>query len=99
MEDVKPLPTQGFFGGALDTFDDAFEDEFFKEDAVNSYSTDSDIDPMLSIPEELYCSIINDLDEACWEVSPAELWSFNRSLINQLTQNDIIHGINHQLIR
>jgi hypothetical protein len=60
---------------------------------------DVEFDPSLSYPEEIYCSIINNLDEACWEVNPAELWSFNRSLIDNLTQEDIIRVINHQFTR
>jgi hypothetical protein len=88
--------------GLFEDFEETFGDDFFSDDlgytAVEE-GQGSGFDPMLSIPEDIYCSIVNDLDEACWEINPAEMWSFDRSQINNLTQNDIIRVINHQLIR
>jgi len=91
-------------GHAFDNFGDAFDDDFFKSETDHGRSftvnqDDVEFDPSLTLPPEVYCEFINHLEEACWEVNPAELWSFNRSLIYNLTQEDIIHAINHQLTR
>jgi len=85
----------------FEDFESTFGDDFFSNDV--GYTTGDESangrDPMLNIPEDIYCSIVNDLDEACWEINPAEMWSFDRSQIQNLSQSDIINVINHQLTR
>lgn len=81
-------------------FDDAFDDEFFSENStLKPQTSESGFSQLFVVPDEFYCSIVNELDAACWEVSPAELWSFDKSLIDNLTQEEIIRVVNHELIR
>lgn len=99
---VTQSPTEEpFFGTAFDGFDDEFEDDFFKSGYNTNESSDhkdgGDWDPSTLMSEEVYCSIVNSLDEACWEVNPTELWSYNRSHIYNLTGEEIIRVMNHQL--
>ncbi|XP_021948457.1 protein patched homolog 2 isoform X2 [Folsomia candida] len=80
-------------------FDDAFDDEFFSENStLKPQTSESGFSQLFVVPDEFYCSIVNELDAACWEVSPAELWSFDKSLIDNLTQEEIIRVVNHELI-
>ncbi|XP_035705979.1 NPC intracellular cholesterol transporter 1 isoform X2 [Folsomia candida] len=83
--------------GSHNDWDSAFDDDFFKE------STEEDVKPKQwtvyhSIPESLYCSIIDTLEEACLESNPVELWSYDKDVIYNLTQEEIIRVFNHEII-
>ncbi|CAL8112733.1 unnamed protein product [Orchesella dallaii] len=87
-----------FFGSAFEGFDE-FDSDFFTSDASTNKEEDGKgFDPMLSLPEDIYCSIIDNLDDACWEINPLELWSYNRTKIENLTQDEIIKVFNTRLI-
>lgn len=89
-----------FFGSAFADFDE-FDSDFFTS-GFDTATSDNDVrsfDPMLSLPEDIYCSIVDNLDHACWEVNPLELWSYNRTEISQLTKDEIVRVFNTRLIR
>lgn len=48
--------------------------------------------------ESLYCSIIEELDEACLEFNPAELWAFDERKIRNLSIEEVIRVYNHESI-
>ena len=43
---------------------------------------------------DVYCDLVNTLNEKCLEVSILEIWKFSRRRIEQLTQQDIINAVN-----
>lgn len=90
------------FGAAFVDFDE-FDSDFFTSGFDTATSdNDNDVrsfDPMLSLPEDIYCSIVDNLEHACWEVNPLELWSYNRTEISQLTRDEIVRIFNTRLIR
>lgn len=89
----------------------SFEDDFFNSDinsnddeSINNTRNDAKqndpyYDSMLSIDDDIYCEFVESLDSACWQISPLELWEFNRTIIDNLTQDEIIRKINHEKIR
>jgi len=81
--------------------EDIFADDFFNEDVETSNASQHDpyYDSFLSIHDDLYCPFIESLDEACWQITPLELWGFNRTIISNLTQDAIIDAVNNQKIR
>lgn len=95
-----------FFGSVFSNFDDEFDSEFFRENEVDSSLTNegsspTDLhtyDPMLSLPEDIYCYMLENMDEACYEINPVELWSYNATQMANLTQSDIINAFNSRLI-
>lgn len=92
-----------FFGTAFADFDeldtDFFTSGFSSEKKQNGSNDVRSFDPMLNLPEDIYCSIVDNLDHACWEVNPVELWSYNGTEVDHLTKADIIHIFNTRLIR
>lgn len=87
------------------SFEDTFDDEFFTNDDklanhdTSQGSSDAGFSQLFSVPSEFYCSLVKELDESCLEVNPLELWSYNRTLVEKLTQDEIIRFVNHELIR
>jgi len=83
--------------------EDVFSDDFFAETEGNSSVPDVKEDPFydatLSLPDDIYCSFVESLDEACWQITPLELWGFNRTVINSLTHEEIVEAINNKKVR
>jgi len=70
--------------------------DFFSSESESSEST---FDPSISLPEDIYCEIISQLDEACMETNIAELWNFEDTQINSLTLQDVINKVNSETTR
>ena len=48
----------------------------------------------LAFFRDVYCDLVNTLNEKCLEVSILEIWKFSRRRIEKLTQQDIINAVN-----
>ncbi len=90
------------------SFEDDHDGFFTNENKTNDNNHDdipwnSGKDPyydsMLSIDDDIYCSFVESLDQACWQVGPLELWGFNRTMIENLSREEIIQKINHEKTR
>jgi hypothetical protein len=84
--------------------EDLFADDFFSSDSVNAsvYEVKNDdpyYDSFLTIPDDIYCSFVESLDQACWQISPLELWGFDRSTIKNLTHEEIVDAVNNVKVR
>lgn len=91
------------FGFTFADFGDEFVDPFFTENELESkFGGDSSdlhtFDPMLSLPDDIYCYMLENMEEACFEVNPIELWSYNQSLVENLTKAEIIYIFHNRLI-
>lgn len=82
----------------LNSFDD-FDTEFEDSDEQDEEKDKKPFDPSVSLPVDLYCSIVASLDEECYESNLLELWNYNGSVIRDLTATEILDGMNHEKIR
>jgi len=46
------------------------------------------------LPPEIYCDLVNTLNDKCLESSLLELWKFDRKVIEKLTTKAILDAIN-----
>jgi len=46
------------------------------------------------LPSDIYCDLVTTLDKRCYEQSILEIWDFDRDIIFNLTQADILDAIN-----
>lgn len=51
-------------------------------------------DQQSKLPPEIYCDLINTLNDKCAEFSLLEIWKFDEDVIRSLSQQDIINAIN-----
>jgi hypothetical protein len=75
------------------SFDLDFDEDKSSEVPANRAS---DFDPSVSLTQEFYCEILADLDEECWESNLAEMWSYDKNAIDQLSQEDVLAVVNHE---
>ena len=48
-----------------------------------------------STTSEIYCDLVNTLNDKCLESSILEIWKFDPKVVEKLTQKDIIDAINN----
>jgi hypothetical protein len=60
----------------------------------NSSNDDNQKDILSDLPSSVYCELINTLETKCLEQSILEIWMYDESTINRLTQDDILFAIN-----
>ena len=85
-----------FFDEEFDDYDDSFDlSEGSEDDSVEYYS--------VALYPETYCSLVNDLQYACMELSILELWandgiydSKTDQEIASLTEEDVLNKVNGQ---
>ena len=46
------------------------------------------------VPKNIYCDIVETLEDKCGEYSLLEMWNYDKTLISNLTNQDIINAIN-----
>ena len=74
--------------------------DFYGTGEANGSAESSNIihmeeDDMLeNLPKEIYCDIVETLEDKCGEFSLLEIWKYDRNVISNLTQQDIIKAIN-----
>ena len=66
--------------------------------ALTNHYTDSDAeddeDFVDKLPPSIYCDLIETLSDKCGEYSILEIWKYQRSVIEKLTEQDILNAIN-----
>ena len=66
--------------------------------ALTNHYTDSDAeddeDFVDKLPPSIYCDLIETLSDKCGEYSILEIWKYERSVIEKLTEQDIVNAIN-----
>lgn len=77
-------------------FDDYNYDyiEDFEEDPVSDAAIQDQVDILDDIPDDIYCSLVETLNEKCLETSLLEIWKYNEKMIKGLTQEKIIEAVN-----
>ena len=60
---------------------------------VEGHGFDMD-DKLEGLPKDIYCDIVETLEGKCGEYSLLEIWKYDREIISNLTQQDIINAIN-----
>jgi len=87
-----------------DYYDDYAED--FKDQVETVPSNTTSLQPgqspaevVESLPPEIYCDLINTLEDQCLSTSILELWSFNEDKIASLAKDDILNAINNVKVR
>ena len=80
-------------------------EDYLTEDYFNFYETgiqyvdeygdfsDSD-EEMEGLPKDVYCDLVETLQDKCGEYSLLEIWKYDKDLISSLTDQDIIDAIN-----
>ena len=70
-------------------------------DYVNFYGTDEiqgedgqAQEILEGIPKDIYCDIVETLEDKCGEYSLLEIWNYDEKLISNLTEQDILNAIN-----
>jgi hypothetical protein len=88
-----------FYGDGGD--DAEYDDEDDDESGQSSSSAlkekkeeEEDKDALSDLPPEIYCDLIDTLEDKCGEYNLLELWKYDEAVISQLTQKDIIDAIN-----
>ena len=61
------------------------------ENNVNSSYGDEKLD---NLPKDIYCDIVETLEDKCGEFSILEIWKYDRNIISSLTKLDILNAIN-----
>ena len=51
------------------------------------------------LPSDIYCDLVTTLDKRCYEQSILEIWDFDRDIIFNLTQEDILEAVNTLTVR
>ena len=46
------------------------------------------------VPRDIYCDIVETLEDKCGEYSLLEIWNYDKTLISNLTEQDIINAVN-----
>ena len=76
-------------------------DYFYESDYINFYgdyevdTTDTDNEKKVEdLPREIYCDIVETLKAKCGEYSLLEIWKYNKTIISNLEDQDIINAIN-----
>ena len=46
------------------------------------------------LPESLYCNLISESEKRCFEISLLEIWGFNKTKLENLSQEQIIEDVN-----
>ena len=71
------------------------------DDYFNFYGTDEteeeediEAETLEGLPKDIYCDVIETLEDKCGEYSLLEIWQYERAHISGLTEEDIIHAIN-----
>lgn len=72
-----------FYGTGEETNGSAEEDNSKEDDNM-----------LESLPKEIYCDIVETLEDKCGEFSLLEIWKYDRNVISDLAQHDIINAIN-----
>ena len=64
------------------------------ENKNNKKEEDKEVDAD-SYPPEIWCDLVETLNNKCGEYSLLEIWSYDREKIRSLTQQDIINAVNN----
>ena len=64
------------------------------EESTNEDDSDYDDESVENLPREIYCDIVETLEEKCGEYSLLEIWKYDKQTISKLTTQDIIDAIN-----
>ncbi len=77
-----------------DYFDEEDESRFYGKGSEENEDDESEEDFTKDLPPEIYCDLINTLNEKCLESSILEIWKFSAKRIAALTRAKILEDIN-----
>ena len=63
-------------------------------DADDDKDEDKEKDYQADLPTDVYCDLINTLEDKCGEYSLLEIWKYDREVIGALSEQDIIDAVN-----
>ena len=65
-----------------------------KTTTISTTTTPSNETDFETLFKQIYCNVFNNLDRVCKEYSILELWSFNDTVIRNLTDEEIVAAVN-----
>jgi len=73
------------------SFDGDFHSSF---DTTFDKGVDPNFEPSIDLPLGVFCDMVEDIEDACFENNILEIWKYDEKIINDLTEQDILDGIN-----
>lgn len=95
--------------GEIDDYGDVWDDyyDYETQETEDKRNTSNTVKPpkakvetvdkggiLEGLPPDIYCGLIDTLDKRCYEQSLLEIWDFDRDIIFNLTQADILDAVN-----
>ena len=63
-------------------------------DPVSDQAAQGQVDIVADLPPDIYCDLIETLNDKCLESSILEIWKFNEDIIRRLSTEDILEAVN-----
>ena len=73
---------------------DEASDEVVIHDPVSESAVQDNVDIISDLPPDIYCDLVETLNDKCLESSILEIWKFNEDVIAKLSTQDILTAVN-----
>ena len=85
----RPIDAYGSYKKNYDYFN------FYGTDEEEEYEDkNTGDDEMEGLPRDVYCDIVETMEDKCGEYSLLEIWNYDKEIISNLSQHEIINAIN-----
>lgn len=77
-------------------FDDYYSDsyEYFEQDPIADAAIQQQVDVLEELPPDIYCDLVETLNDKCLETSILEIWNYDYEIISKLTSEEIVEAVN-----
>ena len=82
---------------SYDQYDYDYDEEVDQDELLPDSNADSEFnqeDLVSNLPRQIYCDLVNTLNDKCLVNSLLEIWKYDERIVKQLTQQDILNAIN-----
>ena len=69
-------------------------DQVVIHDPVSESAVQDNVDIISDLPPDIYCDLVETLNDKCLESSILEIWKFNEDVIAKLSTQDILAAVN-----
>ena len=83
-----------FYGNDEQSGDDEYVNFYGPGQHQEASATAQKEEKLDGLPREVYCDIVETLEDKCGEFSLLEIWKYDRDVISKLSQQDIIDAVN-----
>ena len=63
-------------------------------DPISDAAVQDQVDIISDLPPDIYCDLVETLNDKCLESSILEIWKFNEEVISKLSTEDILEAVN-----